>query len=265
MTMSMKLPIYQIDAFTDHLFGGNPAAVVTLESWLPDQVMQAIAAENNLAETAFVGPGERYPRLRWFTPIVEVDLCGHATLATAHVLFSHHFPDRNELGFETRSGLLVVRRQGDQLVLDFPARPGVPVDVGPDVAAALGVQPIEAIQARDLLVVLESEEVVRRLTPDIRRIAELDAFAVMVTAAGSDVDFVSRFFAPRAGIAEDPVTGSAHCTLTPYWATRLGRTRLTARQVSPRGGVLECELVGERVLIAGRCVEYLRGVIQVPA
>lgn len=261
----MKLPIYQIDAFTDRLFGGNPAAVVTLESWLPDEVMQAVAAENNLAETAFVGPGERNPRLRWFTPTVEVDLCGHATLATAHVLFTSHFPDRGELAFETRSGVLVVRRQGDQLVLDFPARPGVPVDVGADVAAALGAWPVETWQARDLLVVLEDEDLVRNLRPDIRLIAALDVFAVMVTAAGSDVDFVSRFFAPRAGIPEDPVTGSAHCTLTPYWAARLGRTRLTARQVSRRGGTLECELAGDRVLIAGRCVEYLRGVIDVPA
>ncbi len=260
----MKLSIHQVDAFTSRLFGGNPAAVVPLDGWLLDDVMQAIAAENNLAETAFVIPGDGCVPLRWFTPTIEVDLCGHATLATAFVLFEYHRPDAREVSFETRSGVLTVRREGGRLTLDFPARPGRRIDVASDVVAALGAAPGEAFQARDLMVVFESEADVRRLAPDMAAIAALDAFAVIATAPGDDVDFVSRFFAPRAGIPEDPVTGSAHCTLTPYWAARLGRTVLTARQVSARGGELECEQRDDRVLISGQCVEYLRGEIFVP-
>lgn len=259
----MRLPIYQIDAFTSRLFGGNPAAVVTLDAWLPTDVMQAIAAENNLADTAFVIPGPAQSPLRWFTPTVEVDLCGHATLATAHVLFENYFPDRDALTFETLSGTLAVHKNAKRLSLDFPARPGVPVDVSTELAEALGVRPREAYMARDLMAVLDSEAVVRDLAPDFARIAALEAFAVIVTAPGRDVDFVSRFFAPRAGIPEDPVTGSAHCTLAPYWADRLGRGTLTARQLSSRGGELTCELLGDRVLISGACVEYLRGEIRV--
>jgi len=257
------LPVYQIDAFTNRLFSGNPAAVVTLDAWLPDEVMQAIAAENNLAETAFVLRREQHAPLRWFTPTMEVDLCGHATLATAFVLFEYHYPGASEVSFETRSGVLKVGRNADRLTLDFPARPGTPVAVSDALIDALGARPLEARMARDLMAVLDSEAVVRDLRPDFGRIAGLDTFAVMVTAPGDDVDFVSRFFAPRAGIPEDPVTGSAHCTLAPYWADRLGRTTLTARQVSSRGGELECELKGDRVLISGRCVEYLRGEIRV--
>jgi PhzF family phenazine biosynthesis protein len=259
----VTLPIHQVDAFTSRLFGGNPAAVVPLDAWLPDEVMQAIAAENNLAETAFVLVRGQNAPLRWFTPTMEVDLCGHATLATAFVLFEYHCPGVSEVSFETRSGVLKVWKNADRLTLDFPARPGTPVDVSDALIDALGVRPSEARMARDLMAVLDSAAVVRDLRPDLDRIAELDTFAVIVTAPGDDVDFVSRFFAPRAGISEDPVTGSAHCTLAPYWAGRLGRTSLTARQVSPRGGELECELQGDRVLISGRCVEYLRGEIRV--
>ena len=259
----MKLPMYQVDAFTDRLFAGNPAAVVLMEKWLPDAVLQAIAAENNLAETAFVIPGPDPTPLRWFTPELEIDLCGHATLATALILFRHRFPERNSFTFSTLSGPLTVTREGDLLAMDFPARPGKQVEVTDDLARALGARPVEAWQARDLLAVFESEAQVRGLAPDFTRLAGLDAFAVIVTAPGDTVDFVSRFFAPRAGIPEDPVTGSAHCTLVPYWAARLGKTKLAARQVSSRGGDLLCTLKGDRVSMAGHGVEFLAGEITV--
>jgi PhzF family phenazine biosynthesis protein len=260
----MRLPLYQIDAFTHRLFGGNPAAVVTLDEWLPDSVLQAIAAENNLAETAFVLLQEDMTALRWFTPTVEVDLCGHATLAAGHVLFAYHYPWRKTVSFETRSGPLTVSRDGERLSLDFPARPGAPVAVSDALASALGRRPREAYTARDLLAVFETEADVLALRPDFGRVAALEAFAVIASAPGTTVDFVSRFFAPRAGIPEDPVTGSAHCTLVPYWAARLGKSTLTARQVSRRGGELDCELRGDRVAITGATVEYLRGEIEVP-
>jgi predicted PhzF superfamily epimerase YddE/YHI9 len=261
---SMKLPLYQVDAFTSRLFGGNPAAVVPLEDWLPDPVLAAIAAENNLAETAFVIPRTDVTPLRWFTPAVEIDLCGHATLATAHVLFKHHFPSLERLTFSSRSGELAVTRSGELLSLDFPSRPGRPIAVTDGLISALGAAPKEAFQARDLLAVFDREADVRHLRPDLQRIGALDAFAVIVSAPGDEVDFVSRFFAPKAGIPEDPVTGSAHCTLVPYWAARLGKSRLNARQLSARGGELFCTLQGDRVLIAGHAVEYLCGEITIP-
>ncbi len=257
----MTLPLYQVDAFTSRLFGGNPAAVVVLDQWLADDVLQAIAAENNLSETAFVLPDDDVTELRWFTPTIEVDLCGHATLAAGHVLFAYHYPSRETLRFSTRSGVLAVNRQGDRLNLDFPARPGVRVDVSDALVAALGQRPREVRLARDTLAVFDSEAQVQDLRPNVDLTAALDTFAVIVTAPGSAVDFVSRFFAPRAGIAEDPVTGSAHCTLVPYWAERLGKRKLSARQLSRRGGELDCELRHDRVLIGGRAVEYLRGEI----
>jgi len=260
----MKLPLYQVDAFTTRLFGGNPAAVVPIETWPRDDVMQAIAAENNLAETAFVIARPDVSPLRWFTPTVEVDLCGHATLASAHVLFRYHFPSLARLVFETKSGELSVTRDGELLALDFPARPARAIDVSDALAAALGARPREALRApRDLLAVLDTEAQVRAFHPDFSRIAALDATGLIVTAPGDEVDFVSRFFAPKAGIPEDPATGSSHCTLAPYWAARLGRNKLTARQLSARGGEMRCELRGERVLIAGATVEYLRGEIAV--
>ena len=257
----MKLPLYQVDAFTGRLFGGNPAAVVPLEEWLPDTILAAIAAENNLSETAFVLPRQDPAPLRWFTPAVEVDLCGHATLATAHVLFQHLLPGRDRVAFSTRSGTLTVTRQGELLSMDFPARPASAVQISADLVAALGARPSEAYRARDLMAVFDSESAVRDLQPDFERVSALDTFALIVTAPGTEVDFVSRFFAPAKGIPEDPVTGSAHCTLMPYWAERLGKTRLSARQLSRRGGELYCTLRGDRVDIAGRAVEYLRGEI----
>ncbi len=259
----MNIPIYQVDAFTHRLFGGNPAAVVLLDDWLPDAVLQAIAAENNLAETAFVIPRPDVAPLRWFTPAVEVDLCGHATLAAAYVLFRHRYPSAERLRFDTRSGELTVGREGEMLSMDFPSRPGRPVTISDELVAALGARPREVHLARDLLAVFASEAEVRAIRPDFAALAALDAFAVIVSAPGDEVDFVSRFFAPGAGIPEDPVTGSAHCTLIPYWAGRLGKTELTARQISARGGELACRLRGDRVLIAGRAVEYLRGEIAV--
>ena len=259
----MKLPLYQVDAFTNRLFRGNPAAVVLLDDWLPDAALAAIAAENNLAETAFVIPRGDVMPLRWFTPAVEVDLCGHATLAAAHVLFRYRFAAAKRLTFGTRSGDLVVTREDELLSMDFPSRPGKPIEVTDALVAALGVRPVEALLARDLLTVVESEAQVRNLRPNLDRIAALDAFAVIVTAPGEAVDYVYRFFAPRQGIPEDPVTGSANCTLVPYWAARLGKPALTAKQLSPRGGDLRCALEGDRVRIAGYAVEYLRGEIDV--
>lgn len=261
----MNFPIYQIDAFTNRVFSGNPAAVVVLHEWLDDQTLQAIAAENNLAETAFVIPDPECSKLRWFTPVVEMDLCGHATLATAHVLFQKHYPDQAHLRFETKGGSLAVIRKDNLLFLDFPSRPGKPVTIDGTLIEALGTTPAAAILARDLMVVLESEAEVKAFVPDYSAIQSLDAFALIVTSRGEEVDFVSRFFAPRAGVPEDPVTGSAHCTLIPYWANSLRKNKLSALQLSNRGGELTCELRGDRVLIGGTVAEYMRGEISVGA
>jgi len=265
----MKIPLYQVDAFTDKRFHGNPAAICPLERWLPDVVMQSIAAENNLSETAFYVRANEHPaseqlELRWFTPAVEVDLCGHATLAAALVVLQirREIPG-TRVEFKTKSGTLVVERDGDRYALDFPARPPVPCEVHPDLIAALGAGPIEILAARDYLCVYPNEADVRALTPDMAKLSTIDRFAVIVTAAGSNCDFVSRFFAPARGVPEDPVTGSAHCTLIPYWAKRLGKDWMFARQVSQRGGELWCEMRGERVHIAGHGVLYLEGAIEV--
>ncbi|MGA3026366.1 MAG: PhzF family phenazine biosynthesis protein [Bryobacteraceae bacterium] len=259
----MQIPIYQVDAFSGRAFAGNPAAVCPLESWLADERMQAIAAENNLSETAFFVPeGEGY-RLRWFTPATEVDLCGHATLASAFIVFRHLAPQLERVLFQTRSGELLVSRQGDRLTMDFPARPPVAAEAHPLLIPALGLPPKDVLAARDYMLVYETEKQVRALKPDMARLAEVDRFAVIVTAPGSDCDFVSRFFAPAKGVPEDPVTGSAHCTLIPYWSRRLGKRQLFARQVSPRGGELWCENLGERVHISGQAVEFLSGTITV--
>jgi PhzF family phenazine biosynthesis protein len=260
----MKVDIYQVDAFTDVLFKGNPAAVCPLARWLPDEVMQSIAAENNLAETAFFVGGEGRFALRWFTPAAEVDLCGHATLATGFVVFSFLDPTRDLLTFDSASGPLTVSRQADDyLALDFPARPPAHrVDL-PALEEALGARPQEVWGGgRDLLAVFATEDEVRALAPDMERLKRLDGMAVVVTARGRTADFVSRFFAPKVGVPEDPVTGSSHCMLVPYWAERLKRDELRAHQLSPRGGELLCTARGERVGIAGRCVLYLRGVIE---
>ena len=261
----MQIPIYQVDAFTDRLFAGNPAAICPLPQWLPDAAMQAIAAENNLSETAFIVREETDYALRWFTPTVEVDLCGHATLASAYVVFKFLEPDRTEVAFRAlKAGTLRVRREGEQLAMDFPATPPKPVVTSTELATALGRTPKEVLAARDYLAVYDNAADVAALAPDFAAIAKLDRFAVIATAPGGNgVDFVSRFFAPAQGVPEDPVTGSAHCTLTPYWAHRLRKSRLEARQISPRGGKLTCTLDGDRVIIAGRAVLYLQGEITV--
>jgi PhzF family phenazine biosynthesis protein len=257
----VRIPLYQVDAFTSRLFAGNPAAVCPLETWLDDRVMQSVAAENNLSETAFfVRNGEAYD-LRWFTPACEVDLCGHATLASAFVVFEYLDRAAELVRFQTRSGELRVRRNGDLLTMDFPARPPQPCDASPALAAALGKPPRELGAARDYLAVFESEDEVRALDPDMRALAALERFAVIVTAPGDSADFVSRFFAPAHGVDEDPVTGSAHCTLVPYWAGRLGKNSLHAKQVSARGGELWCELAGDRVILSGHAVRYMEGTL----
>lgn len=259
----MNLRMFQIDAFTDRLFGGNPAAVCPLDRWLDDALMQAIAAENNLAETAFFVPNGAEYGLRWFTPTTEVDLCGHATLASAWVVFNELAPERQSVTFSTRSGDLVVRRDGERLVMDFPARPGRPCAPPQALIDALGHAPKAVFAADDYMAVFASEDEVLALRPDMRTLAQLDQRGVIVTALSTRADFVSRFFAPRAGIPEDPVTGSAHCTLVPYWSARLGKQQLHALQVSARGGELFCEDRGERIIIAGHAVKYLEGSIRV--
>jgi PhzF family phenazine biosynthesis protein len=259
----MKVALFHVDAFTSRLFAGNPAAVVPLPAWPDDRLLQSIAAENNLAETAFlVGADGRY-EIRWLTPEQEVDLCGHATLASAFVVFERLEPGRRFVRFDSRSGPLGVERRGDRLVLDFPARPPVPCAIPAGLSEALSLAPRSLLASRDYLAVYESEEDVRGLRPDFERLRSFGRLGVIVTAPGTDADFVSRFFAPSAGIPEDPVTGSAHCTLVPYWARRLGKTELHARQVSRRGGELFCEERGERVAIAGGAVLYLEGTIEV--
>ena len=264
----MNIPIYQIDAFTSKVFGGNPAAVCPLDRWLDDATLQAIAAENNLAETAFFVPqGDGYA-LRWFTPTIEVDLCGHATLASAFVIFEELDPARTTVTFATRSGDLTVRR-GDPLassepgllVMDFPALALEPCAAPDELAAGLGAAPREVFASMDYMAVYDSEEQVRGLQPDMTRLARLDRRGVIATAPGVHADFVSRFFAPAAGIPEDPVTGSAHCMLAPYWSQRLGKRRLQALQVSARGGELLCEDRGARVTVAGRAVKFLQGMM----
>jgi PhzF family phenazine biosynthesis protein len=257
----MEYPIYQVDAFSSSVFAGNPAAVCPLTEWLPDEVLQSIASENNLSETAyFIRSGEKF-QLRWFTPAVEVDLCGHATLASAHVLFHELGFPGEVLYFETKSGELIVRRDGDLLSLDFPARPALPASVHPELTKALGGLPVEILAARDYLVRYQSEADVRALAPDMEALKHIDKFAVIVTAPGDECDFVSRFFAPAKGVPEDPVTGSAHCTLIPYWAQELGKDALVARQLSRRGGELFCKFNGGRVQIAGQAALFLKGSI----
>jgi PhzF family phenazine biosynthesis protein len=259
----MDLPIYQIDAFTSRTFAGNPAAVCPLKDWLDPSLMQAIAAENNLAETAFFVPRDGRYDLRWFTPTVEVDLCGHATLATAYVLFEYLGASSEELVFDTRSGELRVARAAGKLRLDFPALPPRRCDPHPRLIEALGAQPLEILKASYYLAVYPSHEDVRSIQPNLPLLGSLNDAPVIVTAPSTQVDFVSRFFAPAFGINEDPVTGSAQCTLAPYWSRRLGKKQLHTLQISPRGGELWLEDRGARVYISGQAAPYLRGTITV--
>lgn len=261
----MKIKQYQVDAFATRVFEGNPAAVCPLERWLDEEVMQAVAGENNLSETAFFVPSERGFELRWFTPVAEVDLCGHATLATAHVIFERHGYSQQAIVFETRSGELTVEKKGSQLEMNFPAFPPAPCEIPEILARALGQRPVEVLAADDYLAVFDNEAVIRAITPDHALLSLLDLRGVIITAPGAEVDFVSRFFAPRLGINEDPVTGSAHCKLAPYWAKKLGKNILDARQLSKRGGSIACELIADRVLISGSAITFMEGEINIPA
>ena len=261
----MKFPLYQIDAFTSTVFSGNPAAVCLLDDWLKDEILQAIAAENNLSETAFLVKNDAGYDLRWFTPATEVALCGHATLAAAFLLFKQGVSTLTEIRFRTRkSGDLIVSRKDDLLEMDFPARPVHSRPMPSGLPEALGIQPLEVHgSAEDILVVLEDEREVLSVQPDFTALEKIDCRGIIVTARGNNSDFVSRFFAPRVGVPEDPVTGSAHCVLIPYWAERLAKSELHAFQVSKRGGELFCALSGDRVKIAGHAVLYLEGTITV--
>jgi len=259
----MRIPIYQVDAFTSVVFSGNPAAVCILDAWIEDKLLQSIAAENNLSETAFLVQAGSGFELRWFTPVTEVALCGHATLASAFVLFEYRNWPASTVKFQTRrSGLLSVTKRGDLLEMDFPARPAYARNPPAGLTEALHVTPEGVFgSAEDLMVVLEDESAVRAVQPDFDALHRVESRGTIVTARGDRSDFVSRFFAPRVGVREDPVTGSAHCVLTPYWATVLGKTTLHAFQVSNRGGELFCSTSGDRVKISGKAVLYLEGAI----
>ena len=258
--MNQTIPIHQVSAFAEAPFEGNPAAICTLDAWLPEVLMQAIAAENNLSETAFVVGTDGHYGIRWFTPSCEVDLCGHATLGAAYVLFQQD-PALDQIQFESKSGDLLVERQGERLTLDFPMQRARPCDPPEGLRKALGMNPLTCLLGDDLIAVVADAATVQALTPNLGSVASLPGRGLIVTAPGDDVDFVSRFFAPGIGIDEDPVTGSAHCSLTPYWAERLGRNSLRARQLSKRGGSLHCQLADDRVMITGRVMPFLSGVI----
>lgn len=261
----MQLKLFQVDAFSDKVFGGNPAAVCPLEHWLPDDLMQRIAIENSVAETAFFIPINGGFEIRWFTPEIEMDLCGHATLATAHVIARHLNYSEPSIKFQSLSGELMVIVQDELLTLNFPSRKPEPSDVPQIILDAFQEKPIEVLKSRDYLLVFETEEIIRQIEPNqsILNQINLDPGGVIVTAQGNEVDFVSRYFTPQASIFEDPVTGSAHCSLIPYWSKKLGKTSLHALQVSPRVGKLYCQDLGERVLISGQAVTYLEGRITV--
>ncbi len=257
--MSTPLTIFQVDAFTSKLFGGNPAAVCPLETWQSDETMQKLAAENNLSETAFfVKEGDGY-HLRWFTPEFEIDLCGHATLATAFVLFNYLNYTGKVIKFRTESGVLEVTKKDDLIELDFPSRVPQPCEAPEGLLKGLNIQPAKVLKSRDYFLVYEDEALIKQIIPDFKYLNQLDVVGIIVTAASSEVDFVSRFFVPNSVIGEDPVTGSAHCNLIPYWSKELNKTTLTAKQLSARGGELFCEDKGERVTMAGNAVLYLKG------
>jgi PhzF family phenazine biosynthesis protein len=258
----MNIPFYQVDAFTDRLFGGNPAGVCPLEQWLADDVMQKIAMENNLSETAFFIKKENGFHIRWFTPKVEVNLCGHATLASAHVIFTYLGFTEDVISFESRSGILNVRKEADLLVLDFPANKPQRTSLPEGFVQALNITPVQCHRGKeDYLLLYKTQQEIEALTPDFKRLEKIDARAIIVTAPGTHADFVSRFFGPRVGVDEDPVTGSAHTVLIPFWAEKLGKTEMKAMQLSRRGGTLFCRLRDDRVDIGGKAVTYLKGEI----
>ncbi len=261
----MELPIYQVDAFTSEVFKGNPAAVVPLQEWLPDEVLQNIAIENNLSETVFFVPTENSFHIRWFTPTTEVDLCGHATLAASWVIYNKLSYKEDSIRYISLSGELIVKENNGKLTLNFPIWPYEKTDIDLRVSDALGSQPIELYKGQDWLAIYENQETIRHMTPDMVKLSEIsECRGIIVTAlSNGDIDFVSRWFGPNVGVPEDPVTGSAHCTLTPYWAKKLGKNSLKAQQVSPRGGDLSLELKDDRVFITGNATLYLQGNIYI--
>lgn len=263
--MTKKINIYQIDAFTDKVFAGNPAAVCILDEWLPDEVMQNIGAENNLAETAFLVKRDQDYEIRWFTPTIEVALCGHATLASAHVLFNHADHPGDMIHFFSRhSGDLSVTRNGELLTLDFPSDTLKKIYAPREILDAMNLKPQEAFQGRtDYMLIYRNQQEIEQINPDMALLKKFKARGIIITAPGDSVDFVSRFFAPGSGVDEDPVTGSAHTTLTPFWSQKLNKKNLHAKQLSKRGGDLVCELVGERVRITGKAITYLIGEIHI--
>ncbi|MBN1181085.1 MAG: PhzF family phenazine biosynthesis protein [Bacteroidales bacterium] len=260
----MEIKLYQIDTFTTEIFKGNAAAICPLDNWLDDELLIKIAAENNLSETGFfIKDGTEY-QIRWFTPAVEVDLCGHATLAEAYVLYNYRGYEGESIAFNSKSGILKVRKSDDFFVLDFPSDKIKKVDLTDELIKPFDVKPSEAFKGNtDYMLIFDDEEVISNMTPDLSLIAQIKARGIIVTARGNQTDFVSRFFAPQSGIDEDPVTGSSHTTLTPYWSNRLNKSELSAQQISKRGGMLKCKYLGERVEISGKAVTYLIGDIKI--
>ncbi|MFH0895608.1 MAG: PhzF family phenazine biosynthesis protein [Bacteroidota bacterium] len=260
----MKIKIWQVDAFAQEVFTGNPACVCLLSEWLPDEVMQKIAMENNLSETAFTIPEKEGFAIRWFTPLVEVDLCGHATLATAHIIFTETGYPKNEIKFSSKSGMLSVRKDADKLILNFPADDIQPITAEDALINAMGFEPVEVLKGvSDYLLVYKTQSEVEKLSPDFQALAAIPVRGIIATAKGNEVDFVSRFFGPAVGVNEDPVTGSAHTTLIPYWAKVLNKTEMQAIQLSERKGWLACSFLGSRVEIGGKAVTYLQGTIEI--
>ena len=259
----MDLSIYQIDAFSSCVFEGNPAAVCPLDEWLPDETMQSIAEENNLSETAFFVPKDDGFHIRWFTPASEVDLCGHATLGSAYVLFNILGYKNEAIQFDSKSGILVVTKQDDWLTLDFPKQPLVYCETPKEIVEAFSKEPIECMMSEDIIAVFENEIDIESANPDFEQLKKLDSRGVIITAKSMRYDFVARFFAPKYGIPEDPVTGSAYTQLAPYWASKLGKQKFKAKQLSSRGGELYCEILGDRVLISGKATKYMEGKITI--
>lgn len=259
----MDLSIYQIDAFSSCVFEGNPAAVCPLDEWLPDETMQSIAEENNLSETAFFVPKNDGFHIRWFTPASEVDLCGHATLGSAYVLFNILGYKNEAIQFDSKSGILVVTKQDDWLTLDFPKQPPVYCETPKEIVEAFNKEPIECMMSEDIIAVFENEIDIESANPDFEQLKKLDSRGVIITAKSMRYDFVARFFAPKYGIPEDPVTGSAYTQLAPYWASKLGKQKFKAKQLSSRGGELYCEILGDRVLISGKATKYMEGKITI--
>lgn len=257
----MKIPMYQVDAFTEEIFKGNPAAICLLDEWIDEKLMQNIAMENNLSETAFCIVKDDICELRWFTPEEEIDLCGHATLATAYIIFEILNYNSNIIKFETQSGILTVVKYGESMTMEFPSREGIKDKITEQLVNGLGKEPKEVYKSRDLMAVFENEQDIRELNPDMEKLKLVDAFGIIVTAKGKNSDFVSRYFAPSCGVAEDPVTGSAHCTLIPYWSKILGKKKMTAHQLSKRGGILECEYAEDKIRISGKARLFFKAEI----